>query len=208
MAVSLTEARTELIQKRIFEGVAVVLDRGEPWTFASVAKAAGVPERTLYRYFPTRQALLEGIFGWANERVGFYGDFAGDEVGLQALVRRCFPGFDELAPVVRELLLAPEGQLARLRHKARRQRASLQLVQHEAGGLRAKEARRLAAVLQLLSQAGTWHALREYWDMNGAEAAEAAALAIELLLDGARARQMKEKPKAYGKRKPRAEVTT
>lgn len=208
MAVSLTEARTELVQRRILEGVAVVLGRGEPWTFANVAKAAGVPERTLYRYFPTREALLDGIFGWANERLGFHGDFAKDQAGLQALVRRCFPGFDELAPVVRELLLVPEGRLARLRHKARRQRASLQLVQHEAGGLRAKEARHVAAVLQLLSQAGTWHALREYWDMNGAEAAEASALAIELLLDGARARQERAKRKDHGKRKPRAEVTT
>jgi AcrR family transcriptional regulator len=207
MAVSLTEARTELVRKRILEGVAVVLGRGEPWTFASVAKAAGVPERTLYRYFSTREALLEGIFGWANERLGFHGDFAEDQAALQALVRRCFPGFDELAPVVRELLLAPEGRLARLRHKARRQRASLQLVQHEAGGLPAKEARYVAAVLQLLSQAGTWHALREYWDMNGAEAAEASALAVELLLDGARTRYTKAKPRAAGKRRRRTEVT-
>jgi hypothetical protein len=46
--------------------------------------------------------------------------------------------------------------------------------------------RRLAAILQLLSSASTWQALRDYWDMDGAEAAEAAALAVELLTLGAR----------------------
>ena len=42
--------------------------------------------------------------------------------------------------------------------------------------------------MQLLTTAATWNTLRDYWDMDGAEAAETAALAVELLLDGARAR--------------------
>jgi len=208
MAVSLTEARADLIRTRILQGVALLLERGETWTFASVAKEAGVPERTLYRYFPTREALLEGIFEWANARLGFQGERPTDAPALKALVRRCFPGFDALAPVVRELLLAPEGRLARLRGKATRQRSSLALVQREAPGLAATDARRLAAVLQLLGQAATWHSLRDYWDMNGEEAAEASTLAIELLLEGARARTaarsktVKSKPKNRRSRRP------
>jgi AcrR family transcriptional regulator len=209
MAVSLTDAREALVRNRILEGVVAVLGRGEPWTFASVAKAAAVPERTLYRYFPTREALLEAIFEWSNRRLGFDGALAGDAEALTALVRRCFPGFDALAPVVRELLLAPDGQVARLQNKSTRQRASLGLVRREAPKLAAADSRRLAAVLQLLSQAATWHALREYWDMDGAEAAEASALAIELLLEGARQRGARPKPnKPPKKRARRLEVTT
>jgi AcrR family transcriptional regulator len=211
MAVSLTDARADLVRTRILEGVALVLQRGEAWTFASVAKEAGVPERTLYRYFPTREALLEGIFEWANSRLGFQGELPTDAAALTVLVRRCFPGFDTLAPVVRELLLAPEGRLARLRSKAQRQRSSLALVQREAPGLPAADARRLAAVLQLLGQAATWHSLRDYWDMNGAEAAEASTLAIQLLLEGARARTAARskagKSKPRNRRSPRTEVT-
>ena len=172
------------------------LGRDGQWTFASVAKAADVPERTLYRYFPTREALLEGLFEWANARLGFQGQLPEDSAALKALVRRCFPGFDPLAPVVRELLTAPEGRQARLKQKAQRQRASLRLVQSEAPHLSAGDARRLAAIVQLLSQAATWHALREYWDMDGTEAGEAAALAIDLLLKGARARSTKFKSKS------------
>jgi AcrR family transcriptional regulator len=198
MAVSLSDARNALVRERIFQGVERALSRDGAWTFASVAKAAGVPERTLYRHFPTREALLEGIFDWANARLGFQGQLPEDSAALLALVRRCFPGFDELAPVVRELLLAPEGRLGRLRQKARRQRASLKLVRCEGLALNTNDERRLAAVVQLLGQAATWHALREYWDMDGAEAAEVAALAIRLLLSGARLRRTRPRSPRTG----------
>jgi len=127
----------------------------------------------------------------------------GDAGALTALVRRCFPGFDALAPVVRELLIAPDRQVARLQNKSRRQRASLRLVRREAPKFAPAEGRRLAAVLQLLSQGATWQALREYWDMDGAEAAEASTLAIELLLEGAR--QRGSPPKREKTRKGRGE---
>src|SRR5687768_11272967 len=127
MAVSLTEARSALVRERILQGLERALSRDGQWTFASVADAADVPERTLYRYFPTREALLEGLFDWANARLGFQGQLPEDSAALQALLRRCFPGFDALAPVVRELLLAPEGRQARLKQKTRRQRSSLRL---------------------------------------------------------------------------------
>lgn len=192
---SLAEERTDLVRRRILEGVAEVLGRGDPLTFANVAKASGVPERTLYRYFPTREALLAAVFSWANERIGFDGALPRTQADIVSLVRRAFPGFDTIAPVVRELLLAPEGRLARLANKSERQRASLALVRKEAPGLDVRSARRVAAVLQLLAMAPTWQVLREYWDMDGEEAAEAAALAVELLLEGARGRTPKKKRK-------------
>ena len=199
VAVKLSDARAELVRQRVLSGLVALLGRGEPWTFSSLAKAAGVPERTIYRYFPTREALLEGLFDFANQRIGFHGELPSDAEALATLVRRSFPGFDEIAPVVRELLIAPEGKLARLKHKAARPRASLALVRREAPELDSKRRRQLAAVLQLLSQAATWQALREYWDMDGAEAAEASARAIELLLAGAKVRARPKSRKALNK---------
>jgi AcrR family transcriptional regulator len=69
MSVSLTDARNALVRERIFQGAERALSRDGAWTFASVAKAAGVPECTLYRHFPTREALLEGIFDWIRVRL-------------------------------------------------------------------------------------------------------------------------------------------
>ncbi|MBL7497376.1 helix-turn-helix transcriptional regulator [Frankia sp. CNm7] len=198
---SLRDARSALVRDRVLEGVAAVLTAGDDLTFAKVAKAAGVPERTVYRHFPTREALLTAVFGWANRRIGFDGpdpDGAGPGsrpaaepvTGAEAadLVRRVFAGFDEIAPVVRELLRAPEGLFARLSDNDRRRRAARGVVDREAPGLDEASARRVAAVVQVLTAAATWQTLRDYWDVDGVEAGEAAALAIQLLLDGARAR--------------------
>jgi AcrR family transcriptional regulator len=187
--VSLSEARSELVRQRALEAAAAVLGEAEPLTFAAVAARAGVPERTLYRHFPTREALLGALFEWANQRLAVEAERPTDAEGLARLVRKAFPGFDTLAPVVRELLSTPEGRLARLAANPTRQRAALAIVQSEAPGLDRAAARRVAAVLQLLSSAATWQVFRDYWGMDGAEAAEASVLASELILEGARSRQ-------------------
>jgi AcrR family transcriptional regulator len=187
-SVSLQEARSAVVRDRVLEGVAEVLTAGEDLTFARVAKAAGVPERTVYRHFPTREALLTAVFGWANRRIGFDGSAPADAEGVAALVRSVFARFDEIAPIVRELLMAPEGLPARLSDNERRRRAAREVVEREAPGLDETSARRVAAIVQVLTSAATWQTLRDYWDMDGTEAGEAAALAVELLFDGARAR--------------------
>jgi AcrR family transcriptional regulator len=193
-SVSLQDARAALVSERVLEGVARLLAAGDDLTFAKVATAAGVPERTVYRHFPTREALMAAVFDWANRRIGFDGDLPtnGDEAA--ALARRAFPGFDELAPVIHELLIAPEGRAARLANKTARQEAALAVVHQEVPGTDPKSARRVAATVQLLTAAATWQTLRDYWDMDGEEAAETAALALELLLDGARARLEQRPP--------------
>ena len=185
---TLADDRVDLVRRRMLDGVADVLRRGDALTYSAVAQAAGVAERTLYRHFPTREALLNAVFEWANERIGFSGAYPTDEAELTALARRAFPGFDALAPVIEELLLTPEGRQARLASKPERQRAALALVRHEAPGLDRSSERQTAAVLQLLTSAATWQSLRDYWDMDGEQAAETAALAIELVLSGARTR--------------------
>jgi AcrR family transcriptional regulator len=197
---SLSDARSDLVRRRALEGAARVLERGEALTFAAVSAASEVPERTLYRHFPTREALLRALYEWVNERLAVDGERPTDAAGMARLVRAVFPGFDGLAPVIRELLASPEGRLARLGANPARQRAALALVGHEAAGLAPAEARRVAAVMQLLTSASTWQSLRDYWGMDGAEAAETAVLASELLLAGARARgATRQKAKARKK---------
>jgi hypothetical protein len=131
------------------------------------------------------------MFDWANTQIGFNGDLPTDAKAAQALVRQVFPGFDRIDPVVRELLAAPEGRTARLSDKSRRRAASAALVRHEAPGLDKASARQVAAVIQLLTTASAWQTLKDYWDMDGEEAAEASALAIDLILEGAKARARK-----------------
>jgi AcrR family transcriptional regulator len=185
---TLSESRAELVRERVLDGVEALLAAGDDLTFTKVAEAAGVPERTVYRHFATREALLAAVFDWANRRIGFSGDLPVDGAGAVELVRRVFPGFDEIAPVIRELLIAPEGRIARLADRTKRRRAALALVRHEVPGLGRTSTKRVAAAVQLLTTAATWQVLRDYWEMDGEEAAETTALAIELMLEGARSR--------------------
>jgi AcrR family transcriptional regulator len=187
-SVSLQDARAAVVRERVLEGVAELLAAGDDLTFAKVARVAGVPERTVYRHFPTRQDLLTAVFHWANERIGFGAEPPADGATAAALVRRAFPAFDEMAPIIHELLIAPEGLPARLSDNERRRRSALEVVRHDAPGLDRTSARRVAAIVQLLTSAATWQTLRDYWDMDGAEAAETSALAIALVLDGAKGR--------------------
>jgi AcrR family transcriptional regulator len=180
--------RSQAVRERVLEGVAALLDRGDALTFAKVATAAGVPERTVYRYFGTREALLAAVFEWSNRRIGFDGKLPVDLASTVALVRKVFPGFEQIAPVIRELLIAPEGLQARRTDLDKRRRAAVDVVRREAPQLDRIATRRVGAALQILTTAATWQTLRDYWDMDGKEAGETAALAISLLLAGARAR--------------------
>jgi AcrR family transcriptional regulator len=176
-----------VVRDHVLAGVAELAAAGDDLTFAKVAKASGVPERTVYRHFPDRAALLTAAYEWINRRLGLTGDRPSSADEAVDLVRRSFPGFDEVAPVLRELLVAPEGLLARLSVNDERRAAAVALVEAEAPGLDEADTRRVAAAVQLLTSAAAWQGLRDYWAMDGTEAADAAALAIELLLAGARA---------------------
>ena len=65
-AASLQDLRTAVVRDRVMEGVARLLAAGDDLTFAKVAAEAAVPERTVYRHYPTREALLAGVYAWAN----------------------------------------------------------------------------------------------------------------------------------------------
>jgi AcrR family transcriptional regulator len=182
-SVPLQTARQAVVRDRVLAGVAELLADGQDLTYAKVAAAADVPERTVYRHFPTRQDLMAAIVEWVNERTGTQRATTADEV--VEMVRQLFPSFDEVAPVVRELLLAPEGRAARLADNDDRREAALAVVANAAAGLDGLTARRLAAVVQLLTSAAAWQTLRDYWDMDGAEAAESVAIALSMMLESA-----------------------
>lgn len=62
--------------------------------------------------------------------------------------------------MIQELLVAPEGLLARLSNKDDRQQAAVAVVVSEAPGLDPATARRVAAAVQLLTTAATWQTQR------------------------------------------------
>ncbi|RAK59241.1 glycosyltransferase family 1 protein [Phenylobacterium hankyongense] len=60
------DKQREETREQILRAVARQLDNGQmdDLSFAEVAKDAGVGERTVYRYFPTKEALLGAFWSW------------------------------------------------------------------------------------------------------------------------------------------------
>ncbi|MGH9270274.1 MAG: TetR/AcrR family transcriptional regulator, partial [Ilumatobacteraceae bacterium] len=116
------------MRDRVLDAVCDLIAVGREITFTRVAVAADVPERTVYRYFPNRQALIAGLFEHVNRRIGFDGELPTTGAAMNDMVQQVFPGFDTVAPVIDELLSSPEGRQARLGRLADRRAAAIAVV--------------------------------------------------------------------------------
>ena len=90
---------TPTLRDRIAAGIldtaaAVLAGRGEPASMAEIADAAGVSRATLYRYYPTRDALLNALAEAASaelrERIA---DAELDTIPVQEAIARLTRGF-------------------------------------------------------------------------------------------------------------------
>ncbi|WP_280152106.1 TetR/AcrR family transcriptional regulator [Piscinibacter sp. XHJ-5] len=183
---TLSTAKTELVRERVVAGAVAALKAGEVLTFGGVARHSGVPERTIYRHFETREQLFAGVVTWLNRP---FDRRTWPQTAEQAreFVARAFAMFNSNESVVRGLLIDPDSRNARFADKAERQRAIIALVRHECPGIRPAAARRVGAVVQLLMSTAAWQGFADYWAMDGVDGAAAAADAIDAVLAGARA---------------------
>lgn len=182
---TLSTARTTLVRDRVVAGAVAALSAGEVLTFGGVARHSGVPERTIYRHFESREQLFAGVVAWLNQP---FDRRTWPQTAEQArdFVARAFAMFDANASVVRGLLIDPDSRSARFADKAERQKAAMALVRHECPGIAPAAARRVCAVVQLLMSTAAWQAFADYWTMNGIDGAAAAADAIDAVLANAR----------------------
>ena len=116
----------EQTRLRILEATADVLadDEVEEVTVPLVAMRARVAVRTVYRHFPTKDALFDAFGEWAEENLQLV--LLSYPETLEA-VRRMAPElyrmYDEREPLIRALL-SKRGQEIRDRTRRRRQRRS------------------------------------------------------------------------------------
>jgi AcrR family transcriptional regulator len=158
----------------------------EALSFADVAQEAGVGLRTVYRYFPTKEALLDAAWTWLHAAIGIdaFPDTAEELIALPA---RVFPLFDAREGIIRGMLASPQGREVRLAVNSARQAAIRQAVRDGAGDLPEPAFTRLCAAVQLLYSATGWVTMRDYWGLSGEEAGRAAGDAIRTLITSAKA---------------------
>lgn len=184
----ITSPRLELAnltQSRIMQGLASLLTAGGDVTFRTVAEASGIPERTLYRYYPNKEALLAAFWIWLNERLGMPPPPRSPDE-LVSNIATIFAAFAAGEPLIRAMVHDPHGRATRLAH-AEARRARLQAaLEPVLAPLDAKARRRLLASVQVLISAAGWETMRDYSRVTSPEAADAAQWAVSALIAAAR----------------------
>ncbi len=189
MAVSLREQHAEATRERILSAVAELLERGEAeeLTVPGVAEASGVSLRTVYRYYPTRERLLEAAGRWiGDELLRHPYPRTLDEVA--ELFRVGCQDFDERPGLVRALAFSQLGRSVRVYRRRERLEAIGQALRQEVAELPEEELRRAEAVLAYLHNMLAYTTLREESGLSGEEIGDALAWAIRTLVDDLRRR--------------------
>jgi AcrR family transcriptional regulator len=187
---SLREQQAETARKRILAAVAEMLERDsvEELTVPQVAEAAGVSLRTVYRYYKSRDALLEA----AGRFIGAELLGQGYPESLDDVADSFEPAcsdFDRHPGLVRALALSRLGRETRGYRRRGRVRAIRAVLVDEVGELPEPELRQAGAVLAYLHNMLAYTTLREESDLSGEEIGQALGWAIRTLVADLRKRQ-------------------
>jgi len=182
----LRESQAAATRERIVGACVALMQRGADLTYAAVAAAAGVQERTVYRHFPKKEDLETALWDWIVTHLT-HADFAArTEEQLVAAMRESFAGFDADAPLIQAMLHSPQGLDVRRRQQPVRRAMFEACVDSAVPGAPPQVRERAAAVLQVLYSSASWDLLRGFWDMDAAGAADAIELGIGSFLTGLR----------------------
>jgi len=153
-------------------------------TIPLVAQRARVSLRTVYRHFPTREALFDAWAEWVDENLKIHLHSYPDKADrLPEFARELYRSYDESEPLIKAMLNSKAARAVRERTRRRRQRAFERAMSELTDELEPKERLRAIAVLYLLVSAPAWQAMRDQWGLDGDEAGKAAAWAVRVLTD-------------------------
>lgn len=165
----------------------------------SIAKAAGMGTRTVYRHFPDRAELLQAL--WLRVRDRTQTTFPAREEDVVSFLRSAFRAFDEHESVVRAVLSSTAGFEVRERGGAEGRRAFSLSLGDLLAGVTATERARIIAVFVAIYSAPFWQLLRDRGRLNGSEAQNAGAWVMETLLTAIRKKKEANTDERRSKRK-------
>lgn len=175
----------EATRRRILQAMADVLadEAVDDVTVPIVAMRARVSVRTVYRHFPTKEALFDAFAEWAEENLQLVVHSYPDTLeGVLEMAPALYRMYDEREPLIRALL-SKRGQEIRARTRHRRLQTFEKAMRELTESLEPAERRRALAVVYLLVSAPAWQAMRDQWELEGEEAGQAAAWAVRVLTD-------------------------
>jgi AcrR family transcriptional regulator len=188
-SMSLREQHAVATRERILGAVADLLERGdaEEVTVPAVAEASGVSLRTIYRYFPTREDLLEAAGRWIGDELLKH-PYPRDLDEVADLYQAGARDFDERPGLVRALAFSQLGRHVRGYRRRERLEAVGRALRAELTELSEPELQQAQAVLAYLHNMLAYTTLREENGLSGDEIGEAIGWAIRTLIGDLRER--------------------
>jgi AcrR family transcriptional regulator len=180
------EQKRQEVRASIADAVIELMAEGGAINHDLVSDAAGISRRTVYRYFPDKQALLAA----ASTRVR---QLAGDRVAFPTSERELldthsiYTGFDRIASIATLVRSTPHGRAMRLSQKDERQAHYTAATADAVAQLPAEDRVLATAMLQVLHTT-PWLEMRDHWDLTGEQIARATGWAIRTLLADLRSR--------------------
>jgi AcrR family transcriptional regulator len=186
---SLREQNALAARERILSAVAELIERADPGelTMPAVAEASGISLRTVYRYYPTREELLEAAGRWIGDEL-YKHPYPRDLDEVADLYDEGCHDFDERPGLARALALSQLGQRARGYRRRERVEAIRRALRDELPGLTEEELRQAEAVLSYLHNILAYTSLREEHGLSGEEIGQAVGWAIRTLTEDLRKR--------------------
>ena len=179
---TLRDRQVAQTRELILDAVTTLLGdrRADEVTTRDIAAAAGVSERTVYRHFPDRDSLLEGL----SQRISQL-----DSVAPPS-------GLDEIAPTARRVMALLDEHYVIARAEAvfnadpRRfakdtqdnTREMREVLAKGLPGLSDREQLRIAAVIRCLVSSQAWLRMREEFGVPGTESGPVVAWVIDTLI--------------------------
>jgi AcrR family transcriptional regulator len=185
-APTLRDRQTAATREQILEVAMEQLGQGPRGTFSheSIAEAAGMGARTVYRHFPDRAILLEAL--WERLREATHVSFPSSEDEILPMARKVFQEFDANETLVRAVLTSPAGTEVRERGGVEGRAAFATSLAPLIDGLPEQQRSMIVAVFVAVYSAPFWNLLRERGRLSGPDAQEAVVWALSTLLRAAR----------------------
>ncbi|MFT4251029.1 MAG: helix-turn-helix domain-containing protein [Caulobacter sp.] len=179
---SARDAKKDEVRGRITEALISLLSEGAAdLSHDAVAQRAGVGRRTVYRYFPDRESLMQSAWDQVTGLAGPDVTFPATEAEMLGSLEAIYAGFDRIAPLVTLLRSTPQGRAVRRSQNARRTAGYTAAAADAVKDLPPEDQKLATAVLQVLHTT-PWLEMRDHWGLEAPQMARAMRWAMSTLL--------------------------
>jgi AcrR family transcriptional regulator len=179
---SLRAEHIALTRERLLQAaIDVIVDGGaDELSLREVARAAGVSAPTAYRHFATKEALLDAMVAFIDQRMQIPAkiDTIEDFIGALPTIHQCFADNRRFMRAYLRARAAADLRLAGRKNRARRVGNA---INRSLPKLSETEQRALAPLLQIFSSSSVWELWSEQWGLEGERAGRVAAWAAKAL---------------------------